>query len=112
MGRTPGMSRPRPTAHVLDDLISEITVDTYNDDEALTGFEVAFDDRVRFPLSGTVVGQEIEVLSVSVPNGRRELIASCKHRGCRYDVALLDVECSGDPDFERILAAYRRWLGA
>jgi hypothetical protein len=106
------MSRPRPTAQVLDDLISEITVDTYNDDEALTGFEVAFEDRVSFPLSGTIVGQEVQVLSVSVPKGRRELIASCKHGRRRYDLNLLDVECFGDPTFERILAAYRRWLGA
>jgi hypothetical protein len=113
MGRTPkNVSRPRPTAQELDDLIGEITVDTYNDDEALTGFEVAFDDRVSFPLSGTVVGHEVEVMSVSIPNGRRELIARCKHGGSRYDVALLDVDCSGDFEFDRILAAYRQWLGA
>src|SRR5580658_9966912 len=103
MGRTPkNVSRPRPTAQELDDLIREITVDTYNDDEALTGFEVAFDDRVSFPLLGTVVGHEVEVMSVSIPNGRRELIARCKHGGSRYDVALLDVDCSGDFEFDRI----------
>ena len=113
MGRTPrNVSRPRPTAQDLDDLIGEITVDTYNDDEALTGFEVAFDDRVSFPLAGTVVGHEVEVLSVSIPNGRRELIARCRHGGRRYDVALLDVDGSGDLEFDRILAAYRQWLGA
>jgi hypothetical protein len=113
MGRTPkNVSRPRPTAQELDDLIREITVDTYNDDEALTGFEVAFDDRVSFPLLGTVVGHEVEVMSVSIPNGRRELIARCRHGGSRYDVALLDVDCSGDFAFDRILAAYRQWLGA
>jgi len=107
-----GMSRPGPTDQDLDDLRGEITVDTYNDDEALTGFEVAFDDRVGFPLAGTVIGHEVEVLSVSIPNGRRELIARCRHGGRRYDVALLDVDGSGDLEFDRILAAYRQWLGA
>ena len=71
MGRTrKNVSRPRPTAQELDDLIREITVDTYNVDEALTGFEVTFDDRVSFPLLGTVVGHEVEVMSMSIPNGR------------------------------------------
>ena len=113
MGRTPrNVSRPRHTAQDLDDLIGEITVDTYNDDEALTGFEVAFDDRVSFPLAGTIIGHEVEVLSVSIPNGRRELIARCRRGGRRYDVALLDVDGSGDLEFDRILAAYRQWLGA
>jgi len=113
MGRTPkNVIRQRLTAQDLDDLIREITADTYNDDEALTGFEVAFDDQVSFPLSGTVVGHEVEVLSVSIHNGRRELIARCRHGGRRYDVALLDVDCSGDFEFDRILAAYRQWLGA
>ena len=33
----------------LDELIAEITVDAYGEDEALTGFEVAFDDLASFP---------------------------------------------------------------
>jgi len=45
-------------------------VDTYNDDEALTGFEVAFEESVDFPIVGTVIGQEVRVRSVTVPNGR------------------------------------------
>ena len=107
-----GMSRPGPTDQDLDDLRGEITVDTYNDDDALTGFEVAFDDRVSFLLSGTVVGHEVEVLSVSIPNCRRAPIARCRHSGRHYGVALLDVDCSGGPEFDRIPAAYRQWLGA
>jgi hypothetical protein len=103
--------RPGYPARELDELITEITVDAYGEDEALTGFEVAFDDLASFPVAGTVVGEEVEVLSVAVAHGRRELVASCSRGGRRYDVALLDVECSGDSDFERILAAYRRWLG-
>ena len=104
------MSRSRFPARVLDDLIDEITVDTYNDDEALTGFEVAFEESVDFPTVGTVIGQEVRVWSVTVPNGRRELVARCEHHGRRYDLALLDVEDTGDGAFDRILAAYRKWL--
>jgi hypothetical protein len=86
-------------------------VDTYNDDEALTGFEVAFEESVDFPIVGTVIGQEVRVSSVTVPNGRRELIARCEHQGRRYDLALLDEEDTSDSAFDRILAAYCKWLG-
>jgi hypothetical protein len=51
------------------------------------------------------------VLSVSVENHRRELIATCKRGGRRYDVALLDVDLRADPTTSRLIAAYRRWLG-
>ena len=86
-------------------------MDTYNDDEALTGFEVAFEESVDFPIAGTVIGQDVRVSSVAVPNGRRELIARCERQGRRYDLALLDVENTSDNAFDRILAAYCKWLG-
>ena len=55
----------------LDRLIDEITVDAYDQDEQLMGFENAFDEGADFPCPGTVVGEEVEVLSVSVKNHRR-----------------------------------------
>jgi len=77
-------------ARELDHLIAEITTDSNGDDEALSSFEVAFENDVRFPLSGTVVGEDVQVLSVGVADGRRELIATCEraarrrpHRRCR-----------------------------
>jgi len=50
----------------LDALIEEITVDAYDDDEQLQGFANAFDEDANFPYPGNVVGEEVEVLSVSV----------------------------------------------
>jgi hypothetical protein len=105
------MKERRFSAKVLDQLINEVTVDCYNEDEALTGFEVGFDEHVTFPVEGTVIGQPIRVLAVGLPNGRRELVASCQHGGTRYPVALLDIQDVGDEDFQRLSAAYRRWLG-
>ncbi len=40
----------------LDDLIGEITIDCYDDDEQLTAFENAFDEDATFPCPGRVVG--------------------------------------------------------
>ncbi len=95
----------------LDSLIDEITVDCNDEYEQLTGFEVAFDEDANFPCSGKVVGEEVEVLSVAIKDYRRELIATCKRGGRRYDIALLDVDLRADAATSRLLAAYRRWLG-
>jgi hypothetical protein len=103
------MARQRSDDPDLDKLISEITTDCYNDDEELTGFENAFDEEAALPCSGTVIGEEVQVLSVSIQQGRRELIATCERRGRRYQISLLDIEFQADPETERLLAAYRRW---
>ncbi|MGA3217307.1 MAG: hypothetical protein ABSD97_16650 [Acidimicrobiales bacterium] len=105
------MSPARKPDRDLDSLIDEITVDCNDEYEQLTGFEVAFDEDANFPCSGKVVGEEVEVLSVAIKDNRRELIATCKRGGRRYDIALLDVDLRADAATSRLLAAYRRWLG-
>jgi hypothetical protein len=96
-----------PTADsILDSLIDEITVDSHDEDEQLMGFANAFDE-ANFPYPGTVIGEEVEVLSVSAADDRRELIATCRRARRTYDIALLDVLI--DADTSRLIAAYRRW---
>lgn len=51
------MSGRRQTNRDLDELIDEITVDCYDEDEQLQGFETALDEDASFPVSGTVVGE-------------------------------------------------------
>lgn len=104
------MSPARQADPELDTLIDEITVDCHDEDEQLTGFEAAFDEDANFPCPGTIAGEEVEVLHVGQSNGRRELIATCKRAGRRYDIALLDIDIHADPATSRLLAAYRRWL--
>ncbi len=94
----------------LDSLIAELTIDCYGEHEALSAFENAFDQDARFPLRGSVVGEDVEVLSVAVNDGRRELIATCTRAGRRYEVALLDISIHADPPVSRLLAAYHHWL--
>lgn len=68
----------------LDALIEEITVDAYDRDEQLMGFENAFDE-ANLPCPGTVVGIDVEVLSVSTASNRHELIATCQRNDRRYE---------------------------
>lgn len=100
-------SRPG-TRHLID----EITVDCHDEDEALQGFQNAFDEDASFPCAGTIVGEDIEALSVSVANDRRELIATCTRAGHRYEIAMLDIDIAADPATSRLIAAYRRWVAA
>jgi Calcium binding len=93
-------------------LIEEITVDCYDEDEQLMGFEAAFDEDASFPCPGTVIGEDIQVLHVGRGDGRHELIATCERAGKRYEIALLDIDFNADPDTSRLIAAYRRWVGA
>jgi hypothetical protein len=93
----------------LDALIAEITTDCYNEDEELTGFECAFEDDAAFPCPGTVIGEDVQVLSVATKEGRRELIATCERGGRRYELALLDIELQADRSTQRLLDAYRQW---
>jgi hypothetical protein len=61
------------------------------------GSQNAFDEDADFPYPGSVVGEEVEVLSVAIKDNRRELIATCKPGGRRCDIALLDVNLRPDP---------------
>jgi Calcium binding len=106
------MTKARYANAELDALIDEITVDAHDQDEQLMGFENAFDEETSFPCRGTVIGEEVEILSVSQANNRHELTATCQRNGSRYEIALLDINLDADPDTARLIAAYRRWLTA
>jgi hypothetical protein len=105
------MSTSRRVDRELDDLIAEITIDCYDEDEQLQAFENAFDEDAHFPCPGTVIGQDVEVLRAATDTRRRELIATCRRNGRSYQVSLLDIDLSADPTTSRLLAAYRRWTG-
>lgn len=78
----------------------------------LSAFENAFDEDTPFPLPGSVVGEDVEVLSVATSNARHALIATCKRAGRAHKVALLDVAIHADAPVSQLFAAHSRWLGA
>ena len=95
----------------LDSLINEITVDCHDENEQLMGFANAFEE-VSFPYPGTVIGEDVQVLSVNAADDRPDLLATCKRDDRTYDIALLDVNINADTDTSRLIAAYRRWTAA
>jgi hypothetical protein len=74
------MSGPRETNHGLGELIDEITVDCYDEDEQLRGLENAFDEYGSLPVSGNVVGERVDIVRIGQGDGRRELIVTVRTR--------------------------------
>jgi len=97
----------------IDELLDEILVDAYGDDEQLTSFQVAFAEAARFPFPGRIVGTAIEVVKIGYDGDpRRGLTATCRREGETHRVSLTDI----NPGLvtlgtSRLLAAHRRWCG-
>ncbi len=96
----------------LDELIAEIMVDAYGDDEQLWAFRQAFEDEVTLPADGFVIGEPVSVIAVDYDgNERRGLTARCRREdGSEYLVAVSDVVLPQTSTGARYIAAYRRWL--
>ena len=90
MGR--GSHRDKDLA-ALDELIEEITVDAYGDDEKLWAFRQAFEDDVTLPADGFVIGEPVSVVEIDYNgNERRGLTAKCRREdGSEHVVAASEV---------------------
>jgi tetratricopeptide (TPR) repeat protein len=97
----------------LDELIAEITTDAYGDDEQLWAFRQAFEDDVRLPADGFVIGEPVAVIEIDYDgNERRGLTARCRRAdGSEHVVAASDVVLPQGANGARHIAAYRKWLG-
>ena len=96
----------------LDEMIAEITVDAYGDDEQLWAFRQAFEDDVALPADGFVIGEPVSVVAVDYDgNERRGLTARCRREdGSEYVVAASDVVLPQASAGARYIAAYRGGL--
>ena len=102
----------RKTEEELNDLVDEIVVDAYNDDEQLTAFEAVIEDEVALPADASVVGEPVTVLKIDYGNERRGLTARCRREdGSEHTVAACDLVFPEDSKGSDYIAAYRRWLG-
>ncbi|MGD8345439.1 MAG: hypothetical protein PVI38_12950 [Desulfobacterales bacterium] len=97
----------------LDELIEEITVDAFGDDEKQWAFRQAFENDVTLPTDGFVIGEPVLVVEINYDgNERRGLTAKCRRKdGSEHMVSASDVVFPKRSDGSLYLAAYRRWLG-
>jgi len=100
-------------SNVLDELIEEITVDAYGEDEQLWAFRQAFEDDVNLPADAFVIGEPVSVVEIDYDgNERRGLTAKCQRDdGSEHVVAASDVIFPKGSMGARYAAAYRKWFG-
>ncbi|HEV3198843.1 MAG TPA: hypothetical protein VGZ73_13080 [Bryobacteraceae bacterium] len=115
---TVSKAKPAPTVHPANELafrelIAQITVDAYGDDEQLWAFRQAFEDGVAVPRDAFVIGEPVSVVKFDYAgNGRRGLTAKCRRpNGREYVVAASDVVFPQGTEGARYVAAYRIWMG-
>jgi len=96
----------------LDELIEDITVDCYGDDEQLVGFLTAIEEELKGPVTATVVGVPVDLIEVAYDGDPRHgLLARCRRGEKTFSVCALDILRVDDPGAARLLTAYRRWSG-
>jgi hypothetical protein len=97
----------------LEELIEEITVDAYGEDEQLWAFLQAFEDNLTVPCDGFVIGEPVSVIAFDYDgNERRGITAQCRRpEGTQHVVAACDVVLPRQSNGALYIGAYRKWLG-
>jgi hypothetical protein len=97
----------------LEELIDEIIVDAYGEDEQLSAFCQVIEDEVPLPTDGFVIGEPVLVVEIDYDgNERRGLTARCRREdGSEHVVAASEVMFPKGSSGERYTVAYRKWLG-
>jgi hypothetical protein len=102
----------RKSKEELNNVVDEITMDAYNDDEQLLAFRQALEDEVALPAEASLIGDPVEVLTIDYDgNERRGLTARCRRHGSVYTVAAQDLAFPDGSNAAHLIAAYLLWLG-
>lgn len=94
----------------LDELIAEITVDCYDEDEQLSAFLVAFAHEIETPLEADLLDITVQVHSFDLHGSPGALIARCRHGASTGEISLADLTFPPGTVAAWIHAAYRRFL--
>ena len=92
----------------LEELIKEITVDAYGDDEKFWAFRQAFEDNVALPADGFVIGEPVSVVAIDYDGDERHglTMKCCRKDGTQYLIAASDVLFPAGSDGANHLAAW------
>ncbi len=101
------------TIEEIEELLEELLVDAYCDDEQLTALHEGVEDAVELPIDVLITGQPMSLVGIDYDgNARRGLMAQClSDDGRKHRINFADVQIPPDTIAYRYLAAYCRWLG-
>ncbi|MCP3936394.1 MAG: hypothetical protein GY708_13590 [Actinomycetia bacterium] len=102
---------PSDSEHeTIDAIIERVTVDAYGD-EGHTSFLCAFEDEVDYPIAATFAGTPVTLHQVDYDgHPARGLVGVITNDARQHRIGLIELDLgTGYPN--RLLTAYRRWLG-
>lgn len=94
----------------IEALITEITVDCYNDEEQLSAFEVVINDAIDEYAKAFHMDEEVYLVEVNSNKGLHAgLRAKITRQRKQFEVALLDLEIDREEEEElyRLIEAYK-----
>lgn len=94
----------------LDDLIAEIVVDCYDEDERMTAFCETFGDEIPVPFETHFLGMPIEVIAIGTGTAPG-VVATCRRGEHIGDVDLTSLTFSDSSVAAWLQAAYLGYLG-
>jgi hypothetical protein len=94
----------------LDELIAEIVVDCYDEDECMTAFCTVLGDEIPVPFDVVFLGMPVEVIAISA--GRTPgVVATCRCGKETGEVGLASLTLPDGSVAAWLQAAYLRYLG-
>ncbi len=95
----------------LQALIEEATVDSYNEDEQLTGIFTMLEEHLELPFKTAVLGSMVTVERIDL-RASGDIVAICSSNGTRQPILLCDLPLpTPPPDGGEWISAYRHWAG-
>lgn len=94
----------------LEKMIEEVSVDCDTEDDVAMGLCYAMQEHLKFPFTGTLVGEEVVVEGVEEGEGS-EIVGLCRRRGRTYRVRLDDITIQRRPKGAEWIDAYFQFRG-
>ena len=95
----------------LDAMVTQATVDCYNDDEQVTGLFTLIEDNLAVPFPTEVLGVPVTVESVDLSDAG-QIVAICTRDRERRTIPILDLPLpTPPPEGAEWIDAYRHWQG-
>jgi len=105
------MTKKKGISPRIKELIEEVIVDAYGDEEQELGFLTMLDENLPFTFKALVVGEEIEVMGIDPNVEDRGIMTICKRKGKKYRVSVTSLEWPGKPPKEaEWIEAYQAWI--
>ena len=96
----------------LDEMISEATVDCYDESEEFAGVLCTLQDSMAFPFEATALGEAVAVTGIDSRKSSRGrgIVAKVKKHGKLYTIGLGELEIDPDSENTKWFQMFHYWI--